>query len=572
MSELSRCVRVRSSLAAGCAALVAGASGVHAQSTAPSSITPPTLRPAPQAPDTAPAIPQAERLVAPAGAEALTVTLDAVAVEGGFPELAEESTRVTAPLLHHPVSLAQLYAMASAIEAAYARHGFVLARVVVPPQQLAGGGTFRIVVIDGFIDSVDVSAVPAPVRAQVALRAGRLIGQRHLRIGAIEQPLLLAGDVPGLSLTSTLARGNQPGAARLVLSGRHAVVSGSVSADNTLAASLGRYEAVAQVSFNSAFGLGEQIYGFAVGGYDLPKAFRSDAPVRVLGGGVIVAPGSRRLSINPEATFSRTQPAPQPGVPQTRGTLQRLSMRGGFIVQKTRRRTIAVSAVVEHIEEANDALDFAVRLSLDRFVAARVGLSYSAVLPRGGISASAQLSQGFGGLRAGDLPAGVLPSRTGAAPDFTKASLAVRYARAVGHGLQLGLSATGQSSFGQPLFRSEQTALEGADALSAYFGGTTAVDSAVIGRAELSRAVAIDRAPVPIRLTPYAFTAAGQGWIARPTAVEAGQFAAFNLGVGLRGVLAGTRLGFAVEYAHGFSPDARFDRVDRVAASTTVRF
>ena len=212
------------------------------------------------------------------------------------------------------------------------------------------------------------------------------------------------------------------------------------------------------------------------------------------------------------------------------------------------------------------------RLSLDRFIAARLGVNYAATLPKGGVSASLQLSQGLGGLRRADLPIGVLPSRVGAAPDFTKAALAVRYARALGHGLQFGLAVTGQSSFGRPVFRSEQTALEGPEALSAYIGGITAVDSAVVGRAELSRPFAFERAPVAIRLAPYAFTAAGQGWIARPTAIEAEDFAAFNLGAGVRGALAGTRLGFTIEYGHGFSRDARFDRVDRVAASATVRF
>ncbi len=137
--------------------------------------------------------------------------------------------------------------------------------------------------IDGFIESIDATAVPARVRRSVMARAAALVGRRHLTIGEIEQPLLLAGDTPGLTLTSTLARGREQGGARLLLSGRHRIASGSVSLENGFAPSLGRFGVTAQASLNSALGWGEQIYGFAVGGHDLPGNFYGDAPVRVLG-------------------------------------------------------------------------------------------------------------------------------------------------------------------------------------------------------------------------------------------------------------------------------------------------
>jgi hemolysin activation/secretion protein len=152
------------------------ASPLYAQVAAPSTVTPPTLAP-PQPQNTvAVEVPEAGAIAPPPGAEGLSVTLGSVEVEGGFAEVSRESQAIVARLQGHPVTLAQVYAAASDIEAAHARAGYVLARVSVPPQQLRDGGALRIVVTDGFIDRVDVSRLPARVQPPVAARPGHAGG------------------------------------------------------------------------------------------------------------------------------------------------------------------------------------------------------------------------------------------------------------------------------------------------------------------------------------------------------------------------------------------------------------
>ncbi|MGQ4828231.1 hypothetical protein, partial [Enterococcus faecalis] len=85
--------------------------------------------------------------------------------------------------------------------------GYVLARVAVPPQDLAPGGQFRVTMVDGFVEAVDVAALPRAVRVPVAASLAPILRRRHLRLAEIETALLLAGDVPGLTLHSALARG-----------------------------------------------------------------------------------------------------------------------------------------------------------------------------------------------------------------------------------------------------------------------------------------------------------------------------------------------------------------------------
>jgi hemolysin activation/secretion protein len=557
----------------GASVLALGAAQIaHGQTTAPSSVTPPTLRPEPTTGGVQVAIPDSGALVAPRGSEALTVTLVSATVEGGFREVAGETNAIIATLQGRRVTLAEIYKAASGIEEAHARAGYVLARVVVPPQSLVDGGALRLIVIDGFIDEIDLSQVPARARGTVARRVAGLKGRHHVRLIDIERPLLIADDVPGLTLSSTLTRGAAAGGVRLVLVGRQALISGSIGADNSLSPALDRYEVTAQLALNSALGLGEQIYGFASSGYNVSKLFSSDVPVRVLGGGVVMPFGDGRLTLNPEATFSRTQPKVTPGTPQSRGSLRRLTLRSNYTLIKTRAQNASLALTLEQIDETNALPQFGVDISHDRFMAARLGVTYGTARLAGvSLVANAQLSQGLGGLgglKLSELPSGTTYSRQGASHQFTKLDLTVRAVAPLASEWRINATVKAQTTFGRPVFRSEQTALEGSDALSAYVGGLTAVDEAVTGRAELSKPVSLPH----LQLVPYAFAAGGLGRIDQPTVLEPGSIAAASVGAGLRAAIAGTGLTLSVEYAHGFADYAPLRSADRVNAALSLHF
>ena len=71
------------------------------------------------------------------------------------------------------VTVARIYELANAMEEAYARAGYVLVRVTVPEQKLNDHGPLKIVVVDGFIEKVQVDNVPERVHALVAARMAR---------------------------------------------------------------------------------------------------------------------------------------------------------------------------------------------------------------------------------------------------------------------------------------------------------------------------------------------------------------------------------------------------------------
>lgn len=553
------------------------ATTAQAQRAAPVTVTPATLVPERQLNGFKVDIPEAGALSPPKGADGLSVTLGDVSVDGAFPELADAAAAIVAQLQGSHVTLKQIYAAASEIEAAHARAGYVLARVSVPPQDLHDGGALRIVVTDGYVEAVDVHGLPGRVRGTVATRVKALVGRRHAKLSDLEVPLMIANDVPGVSLRSTLIRGEAPGSTRIILEGSQHLLSGSFGIDNSLDPSLGTYGVTAQVSINSALRLGEQIYGYISGDDDISHWFDNQARERVVGGGFILPlTGDGRLSLNPEVTYSRTAPMPLVGAPPSVGVLRRAALRSSYVMSRTRTSAVSLNLGIEQLVETNTIPTFATVISHDRYMSVRAGASASGqALDGSSWSLSAQVSQGLGALGSlppADLPAGVSYSRQGAGDDYAKLTLQGRMGFVLSKHFNLAVTTKGQTTFSKPVFRAEQFALEGGDAVSAYTGGVTAVDEGITARAELGAHTALVLGKNVFAFGPYVFAACGYGHVNRPTAVEPGSIKLAAVGGGLRLNLPNWGWSLSVEYAHGFSDLDRLDNADRVNVATGVRF
>jgi hemolysin activation/secretion protein len=103
-----------------------------------------------------------EPLQAPAGAEKLSFIAGHVTITGAFPEFDSETRTFIAAVQGRRVTVARIYELANAMEEAYARAGYVLVRVMVPEQKLNDHGPLKIVVVDGFIEKVQVDNVQEP--------------------------------------------------------------------------------------------------------------------------------------------------------------------------------------------------------------------------------------------------------------------------------------------------------------------------------------------------------------------------------------------------------------------------
>src|SRR5690606_24405077 len=127
-----------------------------------------------------------DAMLAPDGSDALFVRTGNVAVQGdGLSPEAIAALRDR--IAQKRVSVADIFAAAREAEAAEARRGKVLVRVLVPRQDLSDDAPVRIVVIEGFVERVDVSGVPAGVRDRVAALLGDLEGRPDIRLPEIER-------------------------------------------------------------------------------------------------------------------------------------------------------------------------------------------------------------------------------------------------------------------------------------------------------------------------------------------------------------------------------------------------
>nr|WP_249123442.1 MULTISPECIES: ShlB/FhaC/HecB family hemolysin secretion/activation protein [unclassified Bradyrhizobium] len=548
-----------------------------------SQITPPSFRPEIARPGGF-VLPGAPGLATPAGAEKLFVRLSGVRVVGGLPQLAAATAALEARLTARPVSGAEIFAAARDLEAAYAAAGYVLARVVLPPQQLVNGARLRLVVVDGFIERIETKGVPEPVRRRIDALVGPLTGRRGLTLAEIERRVLLAGDTPGAILRSTLQPGAAEGSTVLVIEARYQAVSETLTFDNTLSKALGRTTLGVGLDLNSVAGLGELTYLRAGGHPDGGDngLFDRYPRNRSLAAGVVVPLWVEGLTFNAEFTDARTTPQAVAGV-QTTDTFDRLSLRLRYAWLRGRSANFNSELAFDAQNETQSLFvgGVPVPLSDDRLRIVRFANDGDVLTPWGAtISGRATFSFGIDGLgaRSAADATPLLPlSRQGADASFQKFDVALNYSQTLIEHLAISVSARAQTSFDKPLLRSEQIGIANTGGLSAFDAGSVVGDQGYVVRGELVSPWSL---PLPIAalgvvLAPYVFGAYGEVSLQNPTVLEVSTTRATSYGGGLRigGAAPGTLSNGSLSLEYGRA--SRSDGIpggDRLTVVSAFRF
>lgn len=509
------------------------------------------------------ALPATVGLSTPAGAEKLRVVPSGLVVAGTMPALAKETASIGERLTGKSVTGADLFAAARDLETAYARAGYLLVRVSLPPQTIKSGKPLKLVVTDGRVEAIDTSALPTGVRSRIAAVLAPLVGKSGVTKTELERRLLLAGDTPGVMLRSTLKAGKTPGGTIIVVDGRYDAVTGTVSIDDSLAKNLGTFTVNAGVDFNNILGLGDTAYLRVAGYPGLNSSIFSDDPRnRQLIAGYTLPLGVDGAWLNAEGVDSRTHPTSD-----LRYTMldhyQRLSTKLGYSWVRGRDFNTSTVAAFD-IADEDQKIDLGgsrTAFTADRLRVLRLTQNGDAYLPWGGL-ASGSLTASFGldGLGARQGTTALPLSRDGADPDFTKLEVSGRYSQAFDHdSLQFSLAGKAQTSFGDAMASSEQFTLGGFDWLSAFGSGEIEADTGAALRAELALPTIFSplaKYPaIGAAVAPYIFGAAGFAKLEEPTAVEASATRAASFGTGIRFGLSqkaspnATTL--SLEYAHG---------------------
>lgn len=472
---------------------------------------------------------------APAGADAIGITLSGIRLENALPQMAAANAAFEARLTRGRIPVSELFDATADLEAAYAEAGYVLARAVLPEQALRDGGVLRVTIVNGFVERVDTAALPPEVRPRIEALTLPLVDRAGITLRELERQLLLAGDTSGLALGSALAPGQRQGGTVIALDPEFQSVTGFIGFDNFAPGELGALTINAGVEFNSLLGQGETFYarlGAAPNGL-----FSADPRYRVLALGVVLPIGPSGLTLNAEVTSSDT--TPDDDDTPTRSDFDRQSLRLSYPFVRSRQVNLSGQLVLDRLSDRQALIAGATetRVFSDKLTVLRAGATLGYVHEDGArTDAGLTVSRGidaFGARTAADADGATPLSRDGADATFTKVTGSVAHRRSLGDRLALSLTGRFQSSLGEPLLTSEQFSIAGSSELSTFDGGALRGDSGWVARAELSSPQEISLGGRSAVLSPYVFASAGAVTIEEPTAVEVGREAGRAFGVGV---------------------------------------
>ena len=509
-------------------------------------------------------------LEAPPGAEHLPVAVRDLEVTGSFPALAQAHAAFQREVVDRALSLAEVYAAAGRLEGAYARAGFVLVRIAIPPQRVEQGGTLHVDVIDGTIEQIDAAGISQHARDRIRAHLAPLIGQPHLRLPEIERRLTLAGATPGLTLRSTLKTGTGPGTTRLVVEAQMDYASFSLAADNSLPASLGSHMVTASATLNNLAGLGEQITLATGQSARLGRLGSPSSPYSMESIALALPLGVTGLSLTASHVQARTLQSVEPAYLNALGHFSRTGASLNAALVAGHDAGLVLSVGEDTVVQAQALPFFGLVLNRDDYTSLRLGLGGWRRFADGSYAAGElRLSRGLGGRTGAD----VAYSQPGAHNDYTSLSARLSWRANLGGKTNMTLTANGQLSFGEALFVPEKFALSALDGISATVPGQLIADSGLTIRDELVRAITIAGPGGPITIGPYVFSAIGFGWAEQAGGAARG-FDVQSLGAGIRGsaAIGRGRASFSLEYDRCLCPAAIGSGRDRLNFALGIGF
>lgn len=174
--------------------------------------TPPPTLPIPEGP----VVPETPAQKPPPEADKLRFLLTRIEILDNKTYSDAELTPIYESLLGREVSLADMYGVADDLTARYRNDGYVLSRVIVPPQTIKDG-VVQLRVIEGYVSETSIRGSSTGPRSTIEKHLERVRNSRPLSASVLERELLLINDLPGIAAGSVLGPSATPSAADLTL-------------------------------------------------------------------------------------------------------------------------------------------------------------------------------------------------------------------------------------------------------------------------------------------------------------------------------------------------------------------
>ena len=459
-------------------------------------------------------------LLPPPGAEVPNrpVKVTSTAIEGATVYSQAQLVQHTDGLIGPATPLPKIDAARQAILQQYRSQGFVLTTVSV---KLDGSGALRFIVTEGRIAAVKLDGDIGAAGTQVLRFLNRLTETTPIDSKTLERYLLLAQDVPGVTVRAVLQPStDQPGALTLIAQVSRKEVSGSLSFDNRAFNQTGPIEALSVVDFNSFTSLGERTeVSFYHTFVDSQNFGQVSEEFFVGSSGLKVKIYAGYGDVNPNRTGTLGKGGYQ-------GTTTVFGGQVAYPIIRSRQQTLNVYAAFDGLESRIQTGIPLARASFDSLRVLRLGEDYvlSDVWFGGNFpgfnTASVKVSQGLRILGASTTGTAAISPRQHERSDFTKVNFEFSRTQTLhtfseGSSLALMGLLTGQWT-NDLLPPAEQFYLGGSRFTRGYYSGQVPGDKALAATAELQLNTSFslpairDDADVPTQF--YIFYDWGETW------------------------------------------------------------
>jgi hemolysin activation/secretion protein len=515
------------------AALVAGVTVARAQAPRPPVAVPQVELPAggvplgsplpgivpPQQPSVAPGLPRGQNLPPlPAEGGGEQFAIGSVGVVGATAYPAARLAALTQGLTGAAVNETAIETARRALVDLYRGDGYDFTTV----RALIAGTALRFEVIEGYIAEVKLGNDVGPVGSQVLRFLNNLVGQKPLDAATLERWLLLASDIPGLTVRSHLdPSAGEPGALTLVAQVTRKPVSGYLAADNRAAPFNGPGQGIAILNLDGFTSFGERTQASFYGAPG-PNVFGQASEELFLGGS--------GLKLRVYAGAGPAYPTGQLHRIDYHNMTKVFGAQLSYPVIRVREQTLNATLAFDAIETEtsnNLGVDGAnTRASYDSLRIARLGASYALLDTWLGVEHSATnefsvlFSQGISGLGSGrDGDDSTPPARLGEKVDFTKASGQIARTQTLFQpytDATVALQGTlAWQATGNILPPVEKFYLGGPRFNRGYYYGQVSGDQALSAAAELQLNTPIPvplKVPITVQAQFYTFYNWGQAW------------------------------------------------------------
>ena len=212
----------------------------------------------------------------------------------------DQALREISPTLPASLSFPQIEQISSRITQAYRDAGFLVSVAYIPPQQMDDSHTLMLKVMEGRVGRVLVQGSRRYRDDQLSASSLGLIG-RPLRRPELERALLYARDLPGVSVSSVLQPGLEPGDTDIILVAEDSAHPYEITAglSNHGTDSTGKYRAELGVSAFNALGAGDVLAASLGYGLDPADSWQAALSLSI--------PSSRIDGLSATAGVSRSE-------------------------------------------------------------------------------------------------------------------------------------------------------------------------------------------------------------------------------------------------------------------------